>query len=383
MRPIFWFRLALLAGFLLLGSGRAWAYPQWQFTSGVTRCNVCHFSPSGGGLPTGYGRDASSDELSTFAGEGEFLYGVFKLPSWLALGGDLRGAYAMQEVADPSGSRHAFFPMQADLEMRVALPFGFSAYGTGGLRGQVRENEDIVPLQNYQPISTSRLISREHWLMWQARGWYARAGRFFAPFGLRVAEHLVYVRRDLGFDQLEESYNVSGGFVGDAWEMHLTAFAPDFARHIGSDEGGGTAYYERRVANGKGAIAVQSRVAFGRSYSRLIGGAVGKYYVEPIRTLFLGEANLVHFMPNAVSSTEQFVGAVGASILPVKGLMFTALFERSQKDLRVGNDAWDGFTGLVGWFPVAHGEIQLMGRLQLPEGGRVAKTVFLQVHYYL
>jgi hypothetical protein len=379
----------LLAAALLvtvLGVARpARAYPQWQFTSGVSRCNVCHFAPGGGGLITGYGRDASADELSTFTGEGAFLYGVLPTPAWLQLGGDLRGAVAAEDVGDIDGVKSAIFPMQADLEVRAALAWGFSAYATGGLRGQVRPNEDLIPEQNYQPISTSRLISREHWLMWQqsSHGWYVRAGRFFAPFGLRLAEHLTYIRRDLGFDLLRESYNVSGGYVSDEWELHMTAFAPDFVRHIGSEESGGTAYFEHRTGDQKGSIALQTRFARGRSIWRLIEGVVGKYYLAPARTLLLAEANLVHLMPDGIGGGTQFVGALGGSVLPGRGWLITVLLERNQEDLSVRNSSWDALTGSLGWFPAPHSELQLVGRLQLPEGGAVARTVLLQLHYFL
>ncbi len=105
--------------------------------------------------------------------------------------------------------------MQADLAARVALPAGFSFEAVGGLRGQVRDPDLLVPIQNFQPVSTSQLISREHYLMWEpeAVGPYLRVGRFYAPYGLRMAEHILYINRDLGYDELEETYNVSGGFV--------------------------------------------------------------------------------------------------------------------------------------------------------------------------
>src|SRR5205814_2277858 len=99
-----------------------------------------------------------------------------------------------------------------------------------------------------------------------------------------------------------------GGFVSDEWELHMTAFAPDFLRHIGSDESGGAVYYEHRTPDQKGSLAFQSRFAAGKGISRLMGGLVGKYYVEPARTLFLLEADLVHLMPDRVASAEQFVG---------------------------------------------------------------------------
>src|SRR5215831_17223636 len=227
--------LASVVGLALLAEPEAQAYPQWQFSSGAVRCNQCHYAPAGGGLLNAYGRDAVGEELSTFGGNGAFLHGTLPLPSPVAIGGDLRGGFVDNGVQDPNGPTVAVFPMQADLSVRIAFPAGFSAVGIGGFRGQVRDPNVLIPDSDYQPISSSRFISREHYLKWQpeALGFYVRAGRFFAPFGLRLAEHLLYVRRDLGFDELQETYNVSGGWVYDDWELHLSLFAPDFVRHEG------------------------------------------------------------------------------------------------------------------------------------------------------
>src|SRR4051794_10521879 len=58
------------------GARRAHAFPQWQFSTGSARCDQCHFSPSGGGILTGYGQDAAGEDLSTFGGNGAFLHGA-------------------------------------------------------------------------------------------------------------------------------------------------------------------------------------------------------------------------------------------------------------------------------------------------------------------
>src|SRR5947208_7418703 len=67
------------------------AYPQFQFSTGTTRCGQCHYSPSGGGLITQWGRDESADTIS-LGGNGGFLHGAWTPPSWLALGLDFRYA---------------------------------------------------------------------------------------------------------------------------------------------------------------------------------------------------------------------------------------------------------------------------------------------------
>jgi hypothetical protein len=277
--------------------------------------------------------------------------------------------------------------MQAELRARVAVGRGIALSATGGLRGRVRRPVDVVPEQNYQPISQSRFVSREHYAIWQpaTQGPYARIGRFYAPFGLRLAEHITYVRRDLGFDLLEETYNVSGGFVTAASELHTTLFFADALRRIGGRESGLASYYEHRLLDERAAVGAQLKVGIGPGANRYVLGGVGKYYVEVARTLLLGEANLVRrtFDGGAVGSHDQFVGAVGAAVLPLRGLMVTGLVERNHVDLQVRDAVWNATTLLLNWFPAPHFEVQAVGRLQFPAGTTAARTFLAQLHYYL
>jgi hypothetical protein len=373
-------------GVLLLGQGSARAYPQFQLSTGTARCNQCHYAPAGGGLLNSYGRDADGEQLSTFGGNGAFAHGAVSLPAWLALGVDLRGAFVDNDVQDPAGPTVAVFPMQADLSARVALPKGFSVSAVGGFRGQVRDPDLLVPIQNFQPVSTSELISREHYVMWEpeATGPYLRVGRFYAPYGLRFAEHIFYVERDLGFDELNETYNVSGGFILPEAELHLTVFAPDFIRHIGSNEKGFAAYLETRFHEDTVALAGQMRVALSPGITKVMAGVVGKVYLDRLRTQLFGEGDLVNQIFTDLDDTTraQLVGAAGFSTFPITGVMVTLLGERNQVDLQVP-DAWTAASVLVNWFPYAHCELQLMERLQFPTGGSVASTLFFQIHYFL
>ena len=366
--------------------GTAAAYPQWQLSSGSARCNECHYAPGGGGLITTYGRDAIGSELSTFEGNGALLHGKVSPPSWLAVGADLRGAFVANGVQDPDGAAVAAFPMQADAAVRVAVPRGFSATASIGYLGQIRDNDATVPDDSFQPAGGSRFISREHYLSWQPAsvGPYVRAGRFYAPFGLRFLEHVFYTRRDLGFDHLKETYNLSGGWTYPAWELHLTAFAPDFVRHMGSDEKGFAAYTERRFFGDTLAVGGQARLADGPGVTRYIYGAVGKYYLQPLRTLFLAEFDVAHLDVDggALGVRTQMIGLGGLAVLPVRGLIVTLLGERNQVDIAVRDAAWTAADLLVNWFPYPHFEAQVMGRLQFPAGGAAAKTLFAQLHYF-
>lgn len=378
---------ALLVGLSVTSARHASAYPQWQFSAGSVRCNQCHFSPSGGGLINGYGRDKAGDELSMIEGDGSFAHGAVELPSWLALGFDGRFAYVQHDAQNPTGTEKAAFPMQADLYARVALGESFSVYASAGYRGQVRGAAESGLANGVQPDGSAMFLSREHYLMWRPKptGIYLRAGRFYAPFGLRLAEHVVYVRRDLGFNQVQETYNLSGGYVVDGWELHATLFAPDVVRNMGGQDKGAAVYFERRIDDFAG-IGLQGRATLPdkAGMSTVTGGTVGKLWIESLRTMFLAEANLLVLSSDNWASRQQFVGAGGLSFLPWKGIMLTALAERRQTDLSALHSATNALTGLLNLFPYPHFELQIMGRVQQPSGlADSTKTLFVQIHYYL
>lgn len=377
---------AVALGALTSASRTAQAYPQWQFTSGTSRCNQCHLAPAGGGPLTPYGRDAVGEDLSTFTGNGGLLHGALELPPRLAIGGDFRGAFVAKDVKDHDGAKVAVFPMQADLNAWVNVWAGLSLTASAGLRGQAQRADAVVPTQNYQPIPASRLISREHYVSFMpARlGPYVRAGRFFAPFGLRLAEHIVAIRRDLGFNQLEESYNVSGGFLEPHWELHLTAFSADIVRNIGGHEAGGAAYFERRLFDVV-AVGAQAKAARGLGVNRAIGGLVAKVHVPVMRSLLLAEGNVVRlgFPGSEIGPRYQFVGAAGLASVPMRGFMLTVLAERKDGDLRVPGAAMVAGLGMLSWFPYPHVELQLTGVLQAPDAAARSTLLLAQLHYFL
>lgn len=375
--------LALLLA-AALAPETAEAYPQWQFSSGTSRCNQCHFSPAGGGLITNFGRDAVGEELSSLEGNGGFLHGAVELPKWLALGFDGRFAYLRHQAGNPDGPTSALFPMQADLHARVSFAEAFSLSVTGGYRGQARSSPPGLGNDNFYPASGDRFVSREHYLMWRsgALGPYVRAGRFFTPFGLRLAEHPTYVRRDLGFNLLDETYGLSGGVVQNEWELHVSAFLPDYLRKIGGREMGAAALYERRFADAY-AVGVQARVGVNSDVKRYTGGFIGKAYLEPIKTILMAELNLTRLQGKAGTASNQLVGYFGPTVFPFRGVWLGAFAEISQTDIRVKGTATQAVNGQLNWFPYPHFEVAVIGRLQKPQGQEAARTLVLQIHYFL
>lgn len=372
---------AAAAVIVLAGGNRADAYPYFQLTTGTKRCNACHYSPSGGGLINGYGRDAASTDIS-MAGNGDFLHGVWLPPEWLDLGMDYRGA-AIWKNDDVEGSRVAAFPMQFDLYTRAKLADRISFNFIAGFRGQARttEGDSVV----------KRLVSREHFITWKPRSknkYYLRAGRYFAPYGLRLPDHTTYVRRYLGFHTLEESYNVSFGSVTNDREYHATVFAPaPTFLGAGPRRYGYTGYYEKRIRDGKAAWAAQTRIGFSADDAVYMVGGVGKWWLENLKVLLLGELNvgMQTFDVDGADARPQLAGYLGATYIPIKGLMLTGAVERYTSDLNIKGTERDAATLMLQVFPYAHFELILLGKLEFQgsELGEPDRLGMFQLHYYL
>ena len=375
----------VVAAGALLAPGAAQAYPQWQFSSGTGRCAQCHYSPAGGGIVTGYARDAAGDDLSTFGGNGAFVHGAIDLPKSVALQFDGRFAALNNDVGEERGPKQYYFPMQADLSARFLLSTEISFVGVFGYRGQARLGDEQYGVGAAEPEGGSQWISREHYLMWRpaALGAYVRVGRFFAPFGLRLAEHNSYVRTDLGFDLLKESYNVSGGWVENGWELHVTAFAPDVLRHSGADETGVAGMYELHVGDA-GTVGIQARAGMKSEVNRYTGGAFAKRYVEAVKALFQTELDLTHeIYPSGNGSAQRFDGYASISFFPFKGLWLTPFAERSQTSIAVKDTDTNAAGVQANWFPFAHFELTLQGRVQQAAGKAKATTGLAFLHYYM
>jgi len=380
--------VGLAVGLSLLSARSAEAYPQFQFSSGTSRCAQCHYSPAGYGLLTSWGRDESGDTISR-GGDGAFLHGLWAPPDWLALGGDIRYAGLRNDVGGAGSPETAFFPMQAEAYGRAAFgKTGVSLYVAAGLRGATRAEK------TGDTIHSTAAISREHYLMWKpsATGAYVRLGRFYAPYGLRMAEHIYYVRRYSGFNLFEETYNLSGGYLEEDWEVHATAFTkppsgfPEVLQSEGVRGQGGALYGEKRFA-AMSAVGLQGRLVVNSEQRVLQGGAIGKLWVEKAKLLAMGELDLQRHDVTGGVAYNQLIAFLGATFFPVRGVMAGLAAERYQEDLRVATTARNAFDLEVNLFPWAHCEIVLLGRYQVTGSGKSdgdpGSLGMFQLHYYL
>lgn len=365
--------MLLVLALLVAGATTAHAYPQFQLALGTDRCTACHYSPAGGGLINDYGRDEAGGTISR-GGDGRFLHGLWAPPSWLQLGADLRGATAFKR--DRGSLEWLAFPMQVDGYIRAGGE-SLSVNVTVGLRGQAREPRNRM---------IERLVSREHYVMYERDGHYARAGRFFPVFGVRTQDHTAYVRRFMGFHTLEEPYGIAAGTFGDAWEGHVSLFTKQLIPFQGARARatGAIAYYERRFADDTAALAGQARFADTDSDALVTAGVVGKRWFADAGVMLLTELDLQRQSFDEAGATRyQLAGHLAASKFVVPGVMVGGGVHHWQPDLRL-RTARDAFQLDVQYFPRAHFELHLLTRISgAAEFDDPSFLAFLQLHYYL
>ena len=366
---------------LVLGARVAAAYPQYQFSKGggAQACVECHYAPAGGGLLNDMGVETLGD-LSSNSGDPRFLNGVWTPPSWLTLGGDFRVAAGDFGRTDygPSAS-FAFIPMEADLRARVALG-DFSLVVTAGLRGDPGGADAL-----------SEFGSSEHYLMWKDAGkpygFYARVGRFMAPYGLRLVEHPAYTQRYTGNDTFAETYGASVGIIEPGYEIHLTGFVHDFLRDPVEHGNGGALYAEKRLTNAM-SIGVSGRYATDSDESRAQGGITAKTWIESWNLMIQDQVDVIHQDINdgTGASRNQLAAYVLMSWFAKPGWSYDVGLGHFNEDLHVQGLDREAFDINIHYKPWPHFEFILSTRLQAiawGTGGPTSEYALLQLHYHL
>lgn len=371
--------LVVIVSAIVGTSAPAAAYPYFRTTSGTDTCGACHVAPSGGGPLTAWGRDETGETLAR-GGDGAFLHGLVALPSWLDVGGDLRLAALINDVGNVNGAEAAVFPMQAQLAVHVEGG-AWHVVADAGLLGAVRA--DAIAVEGLGPAPAAPwLVSSAHYVMWRPdeRGAYARAGKFATPFGLRLADHTAYVRRRLGFGLYEEPYALSGGYLGERWDVHATAFVSDPWRGSPERDVGGAVLAERR--QGAGVASVSAQVAQRADDRRVRGGASASWWAAAAAVYALAEID-GGLQTLANDTRAQITGYGGLAWLPVRGVIVGGAYEVDDADLGRDGDTRHAFDLWSTFMPIAHVEVGLSSRYQWigPEGR--AAMILLQLHYFL
>lgn len=348
------------------------------------RCTTCHYSPTGGGLLTPYGRSLTRQELSTMggghaaapgprtapppAGEESFLFGALgdRLGP-LNVGIDLRPGHL--DVRFPGGKVTRDLLMNADI-VAAYRANGWTVYGELGR----------------QPLTAgTRVDSFEHWVSHQWKnGVGVRAGRFLPAYGIHFADHTAYNRRPLGLDTFDQIYGVELSHTSDRHLVQLTA-GPGRADSIVHDDGlrGFTAAGRVQMDLSPRTVLVVSGLFHDASRLEARNGSGGvSFGIAPSSHLTVWTEGDVQFQKGAA-------GAPAYTLVNETSYeVFRGVWVKVSPQIRT--DFGDTSGGLFRWafelnvLPRTHWNVDLSyyrdrGRLN----GFVTKTALLQLHLYL
>jgi hypothetical protein len=206
-----------------------------------TRCATCHFSPTGGGLLTPYGRSLAREELSTT--------GKSHTPP-------ANGATA---AAGWDLSENRFGPVTAGIELRPAhLDVRFDGgritrdlLMTADVIAAYRANDWTVygEIGRQPRLDGTKIDAYEYWVAHQPeKGLGVRVGRFLPAYGVGLADHTAFTRAPLGLDTYDQVYGLELSYTAQRNLLQLTA-SSGRADSILHDDG-------RRAFTGAGRLQV-------------------------------------------------------------------------------------------------------------------------------
>ncbi len=225
-------------------------------------CQGCHISPTGGGQRTPLGqfyaaevlamhgtRPSSAADLTSRLPAGAPNRGKYRLldgfEGWwpgatphreiadrygdidpepvFAVGGDLR-VMIVEPLEAQSQRESAVFPMEAQLYLSWYLSQSAVAYVDVGWQGS---RTGLAPEGNPDALTLlqDRLWLREVFFLFRDLPYatYVRVGRFALPYGWRIPDHTVYVRKDK-FDVFRQAYGVEVGFSPNEYWANLALY---------------------------------------------------------------------------------------------------------------------------------------------------------------
>ncbi|MEE9555377.1 MAG: hypothetical protein V3W18_13905 [candidate division Zixibacteria bacterium] len=229
--------LSIILG-LLIGATSLFGLPRFTAQS-EQKCNLCHVSPTGGGMRTGFGsqffaltelaaHEASFEDIDKFQPQ---------ISNILALGMDMRTQY----IYDESNELSSFFQMEGNLYISAQLDRRFSATFKKGL------------YSGFEIFGMGYILPKHG---------YFRIGKFQPAYGWRFADHTSFAREKMLWPANSTDTGIEFGI-----------YPHGISANIGFFNGTGGVFDE-----GKGK-AVSSRLEYRENIGGVGFGLGGSYYM--------------------------------------------------------------------------------------------------------
>ena len=370
------FSLAELGSFsmrlclVLLGPLSCWrialAFPE-LVRHGYPNCATCHYSPTGGGVLTEYGRALSKEIVSRWGAENEEqAFYFYKFRKRLALGGDLRALWVEKKTGRETKS--LWVPMQADVEA-AAESGRFTLVLSAGARPPTAPE-------------AGPLFSRRHYLSYKfSETLTLRGGRFYPAFGIMLPDHAALIRKNLVWDQALETYNLEISKIAEGYDAYATWVLgrPDF-----------TALNRESGLTLSSSLALGGKSKLGASYYYGAGALSSHHIFGPYAILgftdhffaLMQASGVRTFNSNFDNPQWGGVSYVRLNYELMQGFHVFATQEYSQLDLTNAQTISSQLGVGTQLFPRPHFELRLDVQQRLI-AGEASNAVQFLLHYYL
>ncbi len=357
---------------IVLFSSIGFGYPE-MIRHNYTSCTACHVSPNGGGMLTGYGRTLSSELLSQFGSEKQagFMHGFVNTPEWLGVGGDVRWAETYSNT--PTVEKARFIFMQADAEL-AAFVKNFTVVATAGV-----QEEDSY---NY---TGSAFISRRHYVMWNANDNITlRGGKFLTAYGINTPDHMITTRRNLGWDEGSETYNLEASYSNDDFDVFLTGV---FGRPENKDLHKDTGVALRASLNLFKSSKVGLGYYYGKNDNEIKRHLAGPYFIIAFSPHFylLEEVDYQNTSTATISGTSGIVNYTKLGYEFYKGTHVTLTQEYSKSNFNNDLSQSQAYGLGLQYYPIPHVEVGLTYQKRKTDAlySTFYDFAWFQFHYYL
>jgi hypothetical protein len=185
--------------------GEAWAEPYLAVYKGM-QCSGCHSHPAGGGRRNVYGNAFAQTELPAGrlgAADADLWTG--EVAKWLSVGADLRADYRYTDIPDTEATSAFNVTRGAAYLEASVIPNRLSVY----------VDQQFAPGSNINREAYVRLTSADN-------RFYAMAGQFFLPYGLRLQDDTAFIRQSTGISFFNPDRGVQAGYEQGPWSTQLS-----------------------------------------------------------------------------------------------------------------------------------------------------------------
>jgi hypothetical protein len=305
------------------------------------KCVACHVNPTGGGLRNEFGAVFSQNVMAARPLPEGVPAWDGKLGEVVRLGGDLRETWTRTDVPDEDATE--------EWELQQLR-----------LYGAVEVIRDRLALVLDESLAPGDAQVREAYVKWSSpeRGWYAKGGRFYLPFGWRLQDNSAFVRQLSGINMNAADEGIEFGRETDAWsaQLALTNGAVNAGTGSGHQVTGQAVWVRPR-----GRLGLAAAFTDADAGNRTLAGVFGGLRTGPVA--WLGEIDYVRDegFPEGTRTLLAALGEANWNVARGHNLKLTA--EWFEPDRDVDEDEKTRWSAVYEYTPIAFVQLRAGARI--------------------